>query len=409
MARILIINHYAGSHIHGMEYRPYYLAREWVKMGHQPAIIACSASHVRSKAPNIKSLITEETIDGIPYIWIKSLQYSGNGVRRAMNIFSFVVSTMISAPYLASSLTPDVVIASSTYPLDILAARRIAALQSAKLVFEVHDLWPLSPIELGNMSPFHPFILLMQWAENYAYRHADKVISMLPNAIDHMIQHGMATSKFAYVPNGIDAAEWEREAAPLPDEHAAALDTMRRQGNFIVGYAGAHGAANALDTLVAAAKHLEDNSVSFVLIGQGPEKNHLQDLARQMSARNVIFLPPVSRQAVPTLLSAMDSLYIGLQSKPLFRFGISPNKLMDYMMAARPVINAISAGNDPVADADCGISVAPEDPDALARAVKRLMSMSEEQRIGMGMRGRRYVTQNHDYSVLAQRFLESIR
>ena len=99
---------------------------------------------------------------------------------------------------------PNIVIASSTYPLDIIPAFLIAKKTRAKLIFEVHDLWPLSPIELGGMSPFHPYIMIMQWAENFAYRVSHKVVSILPKTKSHMQKHGLGPDKFAHIPNGID-------------------------------------------------------------------------------------------------------------------------------------------------------------------------------------------------------------
>ncbi|MYN21268.1 glycosyltransferase, partial [Rugamonas sp. FT107W] len=117
---------------------------------------------------------------------------------------------------LARADRPDLVIASSTYPADIWPARRIARLAGARLAFEVHDLWPLSPMLLGGMSRWHPFILLMQAAEDYAYRHADTVISLLPHAAAHMAARGMAPHKLHVVPNGVDPDEWQGRPAPLP-------------------------------------------------------------------------------------------------------------------------------------------------------------------------------------------------
>ncbi|HTG81711.1 MAG TPA: glycosyltransferase, partial [Geobacteraceae bacterium] len=114
----------------------------------------------------------------------------------------------------------------------------------------------------------------------------------------------------------------------------------------------------------------------------------------------------VSKSSIPALLAAMDALYIGLQRQPLFRFGISPNKLMDYMMAGKPVINAIEAGNDPVAESGCGISVCSENSDAIAEAIQELMGMNEAEREVMGMRGKEYVLKHHDYRVLARKFVE---
>jgi glycosyltransferase involved in cell wall biosynthesis len=102
----------------------------------------------------------------------------------------------------------------------------------------------------------------------------------------------------------------------------------------------------------------------------------------------------------------MDVLYIGLKSQPLFRFGVSPNKLIDYLMAGKPILYAIDSGNTPVADARCGISIAPENPNALAQAVRRLLTSSPSQLEEMGERGRSFCLQHHDYRTLALRFLK---
>jgi glycosyltransferase involved in cell wall biosynthesis len=270
----------------------------------------------------------------------------------------------------------------------------------------VHDLWPLTPIELGGMSPRHPFILLLQRAENYAYRNAHRVASMLPKADSYMREHGMDAHKFSHIPNGIDVAEWQRSTAPIPQEHCGALARLQREGRFLVGYAGSHGLANALSTLVDAAQLLQSQPVAFVLVGQGPEKDSLKKRAEQLGLTNMLFLPPVARETLPQLLAPMNALFIGWGRKPIYRFGISPNKLMDYMMAARPVIHATEAGNDPVLDCGCGISVAPEDPPAVARAVLRLMCLAPADRQAMGLRGKEYALTHHDYRVLGRQFLE---
>lgn len=402
---ILLINHYAGGPPFGMEHRPFYMAREWVRAGRDVTILAANHSHLRPQNPPAGEAI----IEGVRYRFYETPAYQGNGLGRIRNMLAFVTALWRDAARLAAELKPDAVIASSTYPLDVYPARQIARLarrQGAKgrLIFEVHDLWPLSPMELGNMPPWHPFIMVMQRAENDAYRSADRVVSMLPKAQAHMEAHGMAPGKFAYLPNGIDVAEWESATDPLPEAHAASLEALRRQGRFIVGYAGSHGLANALPHLIAAARLLAKEPVSFVLVGQGPEKEALQTSARGMD--NVVFLPPLPKRGMPALLDAMDALYLGWNRMPLYRFGISPNKLMDYMMAAKPVLHAVEAGNDPVAEAACGLSVPPEDPEAIAQAVCRMMALPPEERRAMGARGRAFVLENHDYRVLARRFLE---
>lgn len=403
---ILLINHYAGSIRHGMEYRPYYMARKWMEQGHEVTIVAASYSHLRSEAPRLNGGTAEETIDGVRYLWLRTPAYQGNGARRAVNMLSFVARLSAMAPMLAERFRPEAVIASSTYPLDIVPASRIAERCGARLVYEVHDLWPLSPIELGGISPGHPFMRLLQWAEDYAYRKADRVVSMLPKAAEHMMAHGMAPEKFAYVPNGVVAEEWSQRAV-LPETHERLLRTLKAEGSFLVGYAGSHGTANALEWLIRSVPLVDGLPVRFVLVGQGPEKERLQLLARRFGGDGVLhFLPPVPKSAVPELLRRMDALYIGFRRSPLYRFGVSPNKLMDYMMSGKPVINALEAGNDPIAESGGGLSIPPEHPEAVADAVRKLWSMSEAERRRMGERAKRYVLEKHDYRVLAGRFIE---
>ena len=400
---ILLINHYAGSPKHGMEYRPYYLAKEWIKKGHQVTIIGASRSHLRSKEPEMLGDLTKQEIDNINYFWLKTPSYKGNGIRRAVNMLVFIVQIFRFSSTILNGRRPDVVIASSTYPLDIFPAKYLARKCQARLVYEVHDLWPLSPVELGGMSKWHPFVVVMQLAENYAYRTAGKVISMLPNASEHMRNHGMSIDKYVYIPNGVDVAEWDKNKNQSSSECEAALRELN--GKFIVAYAGAHGVANALYSLVEAARIIENENVAVVFVGQGPEKEKLQQMVSQKELSNVWFLPAVPKTMIPRVLEAMDVLYIGLQRQSLFRFGISPNKLFDYMMAGKPVIQAIESSNDLVAESGCGISVQPENSKAIAEAVMKLYNMTDLDRKTLGANGKRYVQKHHDYRVLATAFL----
>jgi glycosyltransferase involved in cell wall biosynthesis len=385
------------------------MAREWVRLGHEVTIVAASYSHVRSRQPEISGSVTEEFMEGIRYLWLLTPEYQGNGIKRFLNMLAFVWRLFLLSNKLTREMRPDVVIASSTYPLDIYPGRAIAKVAQAKLIFEVHDLWPLSPMELGRMSKRHPFIMLMQAAENYAYRVADSVVSMLPMAKEHMQEHGMKEHKFIYIPNGIVVDEWQRDVFPLPKEQRNQLECLKEQGSFLVGYAGGHGLSNALDQLIIAATLLTDSSISFVLVGKGPEKKSLQQKVTRLGLTNVVFLDPVPKASIPMLLSFFDVLYLGWKDNPLYRFGICPNKLIDYMMAAKPVIHAVDAGNDLVAESGCGISVSPQDSKAISEAVIQLMQTNSETRAHMGKKGRDYVLAHHDYKTLARLFLEVMK
>ncbi len=406
--RILLINHYAGSPQHGMEYRPYYLAREWLRQGHQVLILAASQSHVRSQQPRPGG----ETIDGISYCWYETPAYQGNGLGRLRNIASFCRQVARDADILVQSFAPEVVIASSTYPMDIWPARRIARKAGAKLVYEVHDLWPLSPIELSGMSPRHPFALLCQKAENDAYRDADVVVSMLPKVQDHMAAHGLDLKKLHIVPNGIAPEEWEQPGEALAPELAAHLATLRAAGRKVLGYAGSMGLPNALDVLLDAARLLKNEPgsqpLAIVMVGGGHERERLAARVRDEGLSNVAMFPPVPKTQIPTLLAAFDIAYIGWQRTPIYRFGIAPNKLMDYMMAGRAVLHSVEAGNDPVFEAGAGLTVAAEDAVAVAAGARQLAALPDAARAAMGARGRAFVLAQHSYPVLARRFIDAL-
>ena len=402
---ILLINHYAGSVHHGMEYRPYYLAREWVRLGHRVRIVAASHAHVRARAPDMAGRRQrDENIDGIDYTWFATPPYRGNGLARVRNMAAFVARLWREAPALVRECAPQVVIASSTYPLDIWPAHRIARLAGARLLHEVHDLWPLSPMELGGFSRHHPFIRLLQAAEDYACRHADTIVSILPKVREHLEARGMAPHKLHVIPNGTDPAEWLAPPA-LPEELDALLAGLRAQGRTVVGYAGSHGLANALDTLLDAAALMKDKPLAFVLVGDGPEKPRLERRARELGLAQLYFAPPIPKAQVPALMALIDIAYLGWQRQPLYRFGIAPNKLIDYMMGGCPVLHAVEAGNDPVLEAGCGLTVAPENPVAVAGGLAALLALSKTERRVLGERGRAYALANLTYPVLGQRFL----
>ena len=398
---ILILNHYAGSPEMGMEFRPYYLAKEWQKYGHKVVVVGGTFSHLRKKQPSEG----EEMIDGVRFVWLKTPSYQGNGVKRVFSMLSFLRQTFWGIRKKLGDFRPAVVIASSTYPLDNISARKIARKFSAKHIYEIHDLWPLSPMELGCMSKFHPFIVMMQWAENYAYRKCDAVVSILPKVEEHCKSHGLKDGKLFLVPNGITMEDWEH-AEEISGENKAFFSGLREKYRFVLGYLGGHALSNSLDILLDAAKMVSDENIAIVLVGNGVEKAHLMQRVENEGISNVFFQNPVSKRVVPKMLSEMDGLYIGWRKSSLYRFGISPNKLFDYAMSQKPIIHAVDAGNDMVADAKCGISVVPDDSKKIAQAIVDLSKMTEEERSALGNNGHDYVMKHHTYNVLAKQFLD---
>ena len=404
---ILIINHYAGSPTLGMEFRPYYLAREWIKLGHSVIILAADYSHLRKKQPSINKDLQIENIDGIIYVWLKTPKYKSANFKRVLNISVFISKLLINYKKIVVLTNPDIVIASSTYPLDIYPAYLIAKKNKAKLVYEVHDLWPLSPMRIGEYSKFHPFILVVQLAENYAYKHCDKVVSLLPNAKSHMVEHGLKDFKFCYIPNGIVVEDWENQKE-LPEKHQAIIERLKNEGKFIVGYSGSHGKANSLFSIIEAIGKLINRNVVLVLIGSGPEKDNLISYVEKLNFKNIYFLDQVDKYSIPTFLRQMDVLFIGLKKDKIYEFGISPNKIFDYMMASKPIILSSIGRYSLIDEANCGLTTTADSSDLIVKAIMKLQSMTSEERKILGENGYKFVIQHHNYNILAKEFVEAV-
>jgi len=397
---IWILNHYAGSRIHGMEYRHYYLARHFKQMGLRPVIVSASFHHLLTKRP--EGMRAE--VDGIPYVWIKTCRYEGNGLGRVINMAEY--SLRLALTRLKELPRPDVVIASSPHPFVALNGRRFARKYDAKFIFEVRDLWPLTVLELGGYSPRHPFIRAMAWTERFAYEHCDVTVSLCPGAKEYMTAHGLDEKKFVHIPNGFDLNAARRNVDELPETHANVIRNLQQEGKRIVLYGGNHGIANALEHVVTAAELLKDApGIHFLLVGQGPEKAALQESARRAELKNITFLPPVTRSQMPALTREADLGYIGLQKRDLFKYGVSPNKLFEYMAAGLPIIFAIDTPYDKVSEAQCGFSIPAEEPQALADVLCEIRQMPCDRLAEMGNRAREYVQRMHTYDVLARQYV----
>ncbi len=403
---ILYIEHYAGSPYYGMEYRPYYLAREWVKQGHNVTILAASYGHLRQHQPDVKTDFQVEVIDGINYVWFKTPQYGGS-IARIRNIMTFMWKLRCNEKRIADLYKPDVVIASSTYTTDNIPAHRIAKYAKAKYVYELHDIWPLSPMLIGGYSKYHPFIMVMQWGENYAYKHADKVVSLLWNAEKHCKKHGLKEGKFKCVPNGYNPEEWTDDAyhQEIPVEHSRAFAELKEK--TVVGFAGSFSPSGALMTFVQAANELKNRKdILFVLVGKGQDEEALHKYIEINQLDNVSFLSAVPKKTIPSVIRHFDIAYMGGTHSILHQYGTSYNKLTDYMLCSLPIIQSVDEPGSVVERVGCGIRVEAENVEAITKAIVQLADMTAEERKAMGSKGKAYVESNLTWSKLAQDFID---
>ena len=396
---IWIINEYAGSKYHGMEFRHYYLGKELVKRGYKVYIITASYSHLFKKLPEEKGVFTFEHIDGIHYIWIRVPRYGHAHNKRRVLKWLALTLRLYKLP-VHKMKEPHALILSPMAPFPILPAYKLAKRFNAKLIYEVKDIWPLTLIELGGYSKLHPLIALMQWCEDSAYRKADYVVSVLPRAIDHMKQHGLKPERFVYIPNGICLEEISA-VQPLDAQTGNKIP----KDKFVVGYAGTIGFANALEYLVDAAELLKEHKdIVFVIVGEGMEKEKLTNSVERKGLKNVTFIDAVPKNQVQNVLKKFEVCYIGWRKSSLYKYGISANKIFDYAYAAKPIVHSYSGSGDIINEANCGISVEYENSKTIADAIMKLYDMSPEERKQLGENGKKYVLENHSYESLADKY-----
>lgn len=399
---IMIINHYAGSEEYGMEFRPYYLGYELVKMGHEVTVIASDCSHLRIMNPIITHSFEEEYINGVRYVFVKTPKYKKNNIKRFMNVITFVSKLKINSKILYKKYEPDVIIASSTYPYDMKAAMAIARHNiDTRVCFEIHDIWPMSLIELYKLSPKNPAMRHIQRAEIFAIENADTIISLLPHVNRHIEELGFHDTNYVYIPNGV-VFKPELQLDP-PHDIEDKINSLKENDKFILMYLGGFSKANALDDLIESAKYM-DEKIHIVMIGDGPQKNEYEKLVLEQKIENITILPPVSKTQVNKTLQLADILYIGAKKTKLYKYGVGMNKIFDYMLSKRPIIYGIESSNDIVSEANCGITIKAESPTEIAYAAKELSEFDKEILYDMGENGYQYVFKNHDYEKLAKRY-----
>jgi glycosyltransferase involved in cell wall biosynthesis len=397
--RIVYCDHYAGSPELGMEFRPFQLAREWVRSGHAVTIVGGSYSHLRVRNPSPG----REVLDGVEFLWLKTPEYRGNGLGRIRSMVAYCLGLRRAIRRLSREGGIDAIIASSTYPFDFLVTHRAARRVGAASVFELHDLWPESVIELGGYSRRHPFVVATQYCEDAYCRKADRVISIIPHADRHLATRGLAPERYLHIPNGIDPGDAPEPSSSPPPNLEAHADWI--SSGFSIGFAGSLTDSYSIEPLLRASVEAKSR---LLVMGDGPSRERLERLAAELGA-DARFTGRLKRGDALHLLSRCGAIFVGLNAHPLFeRYGISMNKLYDGMLCGRPILANYTSANDPVTEAACGIATPAGDVAAIVAAIRRLSSMSSEALDAMGSRGRRFVSSRHDHRVLAERMLESI-
>ncbi len=401
---IWIVSQYASTPQTGVYNRHYNFANEWAKSGFKVYVISSGVHHFLRKKPILNNKFTEQKIaNNFSFIWINLIRYkSSHDKRRVLGWLLFTLNLLKLDKKIS---TPDVIYYSSPAPFGVLSSYKIAKKYSAKLVFEVRDIWPLTLIELGNYSSNHPFIKLMQWIEDFAYKNSDIVISNLKNAIEHMESRGLDSKKFHWIPNGIYSNEIIDKQF-LSEKFLEQIPTDK----FIVGYLGTLGLANCIESLILSAEYLKSKKdIIFILVGDGKEKRNLISLAKQKNLNSIYFIDSIPKNQVHAMLKKFDILWLGAKNSKLYKYGIAMNKLYEYFYAAKPIIYAINSGGyNPVTEAKAGVQVEPENAKDIGNAILKLYSLSSSEREKIGQRGYKFVLKNYEIINLSNKLLKII-
>ncbi len=400
--RLWIINHYAVPPTFPGGTRHYDLARALQRLGWDVTIFACSFVHKtreHSKSGG-RGWWSHELLDGVRFVWVKAPSYSDNNWRRIVNMlaFSWRVSRFANPRIATFVPRPSVIIGSSVHLFAVLSAWRMSRRLRCGFAMEVRDLWPQTLIDVGKMSPRHPLVLLLSTLERFLYRRAGRIVTLLPGTSEFITTRGGRPDHIVWIPNGVDLSS------------VTAPHALPSRDPFTVMYVGAHGRANCLDTLLDVAESLRGGSreVRFVFVGDGPMKAAHVASAAKRGLENVEFRPAVPKDRVFHTLQEASATIVVLADAPIYKHGISLNKLYDFMAAARPVILVGEAFNNPVEDAGAGVPVSERSTRAISRAILALAELPYEELCARGLRGRSFVEDHHSIARLAERLEEEV-
>jgi glycosyltransferase involved in cell wall biosynthesis/O-antigen ligase len=396
--RIWIVNHYADPP-DGLATRSFDIARRLIEKGNPTTIFACSFSHYHLKPARRLGwrLWREEDIEGVRYVWIAGTPYRSNDWRRVLNMLVFTVLAFVAGAVRRER--PQVVVGVSVHPLAALSGYFLARIKGARFFFEITDLWPETLIDFGRLRPDGRAARWMRTLERYLFEQSERIIMLWRHTDSYVESQGVSSSKILWLPHGVELARYEQL-----EPYDGAPDRP-----FRIMFLGGFVASNSVDTIIDAAAVLEKrgrSDIKFLLIGAGSARDGLISQAKSMGLKNVEFPPPVPKRDVSSVMGDADAFIYGLRDLPLYRFGISLNKLTDYLAAGRPIVFFGKSSYDPVRDANAGVSVPPGDPEVLADGIERLADLPPQERMEMGERGRRYLVEYHNIPRLADRLLD---
>ncbi|AGL03953.1 glycosyltransferase family 4 protein [Desulfoscipio gibsoniae] len=382
---IWIFNHYAGTPSVTTGLRHYNFAKYLIKAGYPTTVFASSAIH-NSNNNLIKGKETYITDDSeeVPFVYVKTRNYQDNGKSRILNMIDYYRGLFKVTKYFEK---PDLLIASSVHPLTLVAGLKIAKKLDVKCICEIRDLWPESFVAYGIVKKSNPILKLLYAGEKWIYKKADKLIFTMEGGKDYIIEHGwdkehggpIDINKVYHVNNGVDLEQfnYNKEHYALDDKN------LNDETTFKVIYTGSVRRVNNLNSILEAAKLIKNPKIKIFIWGDGDERLPLQQQCRDNGIDNVIFKGRVDKKYIPYILCHADVNLLHNDYTPITRYGMSQNKLFDYMAANKPIVSDLITNHDLILRYKLGVVTENQSPQKIKEAIEKFYYMTAEERLAL--------------------------
>ena len=398
--RVLFVSNNFPPEVNALANRVYEHARQWSADGGSVEVLTDIPNYPEGIVyQGYRNRFTRERVDGIDVMRVPMYVAANRGRnRRTISYITFMFSAVLYS--WRTRVRPDVVVASSPQLFSALAGMFISWLRRKRFVLEIRDLWPESIVAVGAL-PRNRVIRVLEWIEMLLYRKADHIVVVTNTFKKVIAEKGIDPSKISVLKNGVDLARFEEPLDPaLLDEIKERYDLA---GKFVVSYIGTIGMAHRLEVLFEAARRCTDPDVVFMVVGTGAERDQLMALQEEHQLPNFRLVDKQPRELIPYFLKLTDVSVVHLMDIPLFRTVI-PSKLFEAMGMEKPIILGVEGeAREVVEESGSGITVKPEDPEAILQAALRLRYDPDlYQR--MAQNGKRYAHDQHDRETLARRY-----
>lgn len=395
--KIWLINHYAVPPRFYPLIRQTNFAKYLQKIGHEVLIFAASTVHNSDiNLIDDEDKYKEVEEEGVHYVLVKCRNYHGNGISRIWNMCEFALKLRSVCKHYAR---PDAIVATSMPPMSCATGIALAKKYRCLGVAEIADLWPESLIVYGIAKEKSIPVMLLRRLEKWIYTHADKVIFTMDGAYDYIKEqhweNKVPKEKVFFINNGVDLSAFDenREKYTIQD------DDLENDKIYKIVYTGSVRKVNNLGILLDVAKRIQDETIKFLIWGDGNEKSYLEQRLIEENIHNVIFKGRVDKKYIPYITSRADLNYMHGESSPLFRFGLSANKLFDYFAAGKPIFSDLNVKYNPITIWKAGIDIEDSSIENIADKILQMRKMPQEEYLSY-CRNARIAAENYDFKKL---------